>query len=156
MTDNYDECIELMTRRGISLEDCAECTYFLQAKYIKGLTMADCVRAVDEVMHDRDIQNAVIIALELDVLAEKGTIESKYIKEAMMKDDGLFGVDELIGLGMAFNYGPVALTSFGYIDKIKPGKIGELNSKKDSVCNTFADDVIGAIASCAASRLAHA
>ncbi len=156
MKDNYAECIELMTRRGITLEDCAECTHFLQAKYIKDLTMEECVKVVDEIMHDRDIQNAVIIALELDILAEEGTIESTYIKDAMMKDEGLFGVDELIGLGMAFNYGPVALTSFGYIDKIKPGKIGELNTPKEGVCNTFADDVVGAIASCAASKLAHA
>ena len=118
--------------------------------------MEECVKVVDEIMHDRDIQNAVIIALELDILAEEGTIESTYIKDAIMKDEGLFGVDELIGLGMAFNYGPVALTSFGYIDKIKPGKIGELNTQKEGVCNTFADDVVGAIASCAASKLAHA
>ena len=156
MKDNYAECIELMTRRGITLEDCAESTYLLQANYVKGLTMEECVKVVDEIMHDRDIQNAVIIALELDILAEEDTIESTYIKDAMMKDEGLFGVDELIGLGMAFNYGPVALTSFGYIDKIKPGKIGELNTPKEGVCNTFADDVVGAIASCAASKLAHA
>lgn len=153
--DNYAECVDLLTRRGIDKRAIASCTHFLQGRYREALTIDECLMKVEEVLHDPDIQNAVIIALELDILAENDTLNSRYIKDAMMKDDGLFGVDELIGLGMAFNYGPIAITSFGYIDKVKPEIIGILNTPKDGVCNTFADDVVGAIAACAASLLAH-
>ncbi|NLJ18623.1 phosphatidylglycerophosphatase A, partial [Globicatella sulfidifaciens] len=47
------------------------------------------------------------------------------------------------------------MTNFGYVDKIKPGIIGELNSQKGEKCNTFIDDVVGALAAAAASRIAH-
>lgn len=52
--------------------------------------------------------------------------------------------------------GSIAYTNFGYIDKVKPGIIGELNDiDHDIACNTFLDDIVGAIAAAAASKLAH-
>ena len=155
MNERYDEVIRLLSERGVSRDDIARCIIFLQKRYDDNISHAKCLEVTDRVLNDPDIQNAIIISLELDRLAEKDILESRYIKEAMMKDDGLFGVDELIGLGMAFNYGPIAITNFGYIDKVKPDIIGKLNAPKDGTCNTFIDDVVGALAACGASLLAH-
>jgi phosphatidylglycerophosphatase A len=39
---------------------------------------------------------------------------------------------------------------------MKPGIIGRLNNADHTVqCNTFLDDIVGAIAAAAASKLAH-
>ncbi len=155
MLDKYKECLELLAERSVTIEDIAACVAFLHERYDETITKENCMAVAEEVLHDPDIQNALIIALELDILAESDGLRSSSIKEAMMSDAGLFGVDELIGLGMTINYGPIATTSFGYIDKLKPLKIGELNKTNDGVCNTFIDDVVGAIAACASSLLAH-
>lgn len=56
--------------------------------------------------------------------------------------------------GICNLYGSIALTNYGYIDKEKPLIIGKLNEKGPQ-CNTFLDDIVGAIAASAASRLAH-
>lgn len=81
-------------------------------------------------------------------------LESKTIEEIMSKDYSLYGVDEVMAYGICNLYGSIALTNFGYIDKIKPGIIEELNNNKEK-CNTFLDDIVGALAAAAASRLAH-
>ena len=54
-------------------------------------------------------------------------------------------------------YGTIGLTNFGYVDKLKPGIIGKLDEigKKTNKCHTFLDDIIGAIAAAAASKIAH-
>ncbi len=154
-SERYRECVALLEERQVSLESIADCVIFLHKRYDDDITQKRCLEVVDAVLEDPDIQNALIVSLELDILAEEGNLRSEAIKEAMMKDEGLFGVDELMGLGMAFNYGPIAITSFGYIDKVKPGIIGILNDPKEGTCNTFIDDVVGAIAACASSLLAH-
>ena len=155
MQDKYKECLELLAERSITVEDIADCVAFLHDRYNDTINKEEYIVVTEKVLRDTGIQNALIIAIELDMLAESDGLRSKSIKEAMMADAGLFGVDELIGLGMTLNYGPIATTSFGYIDKVKPLKIGELNNSKAGVCNTFIDDVVGAIAACASSLLAH-
>ena len=72
-----------------------------------------------------------------------------------MRDEGLYGIDEVLVLSIVNVYGSIGLTNFGYVDKLKPGIIGELNDSKDEHCNTFIDDIVGALAAAAASRIAH-
>ncbi len=71
-------------------------------------------------------------------------------------DEGLYGVDETLALSVTNVYGSIGMTNFGYIDKLKPGILEKLNSKKDDNIHTFLDDIVGAIAAAASSRLAHA
>ncbi len=52
-------------------------------------------------------------------------------------------------------YGSIGFTNYGYIDKVKPGILEKLNDKTDGDCHTFLDDIVGAIAAAASSRLAH-
>ena len=40
-------------------------------------------------------------------------------------------------------------------DRVKPGIVKNLDSQVDSHCNTFLDDLVGAVAAAAAGRIAH-
>lgn len=52
-------------------------------------------------------------------------------------------------------YGSIGFTNYGYVDKLKPGILQKLNDKSSGECHTFLDDIVGAIAAAASSRLAH-
>lgn len=52
-------------------------------------------------------------------------------------------------------YGSIGFTNYGYVDKLKPGILQRLNDKSTGECHTFLDDIVGAIAAAASSRLAH-
>lgn len=151
---NYS--IELLRKRGVEIADLAEIAYNLQKKYIEELTMDDCYESVLKVISKTEAQNAIITGIELDILAEKHLL-SDVLSEKLNNDEGLYGIDEINALSIVNVYGSIALTAFGYVDKIKPGIIGKLDKlgKETKMCTTFIDDIAGAIAASAASRLAH-
>ena len=146
-------CIDLLKKRNVELEDIAECTYILLEKYIDGLTKEICLEAVDSVLGKREVQNAIMTGIFVDEAAEKGLVDEP-LSSKLLSDDGLYGIDEVLAYGICNLYGSIALTNFGHIDKVKPLIVGKLNSKGEH-CNTFLDDIVGAIAASAASRLAH-
>ena len=148
--------IELLNQRGISLEAIAELTFFLQEKYVPNLTMKDCIRSVQAVVEKREVQTAVITGIEIDIACEKGHFGVE-LTDMLMNDYPLYGIDEILVLSIVNVYGSIGLTNFGYIDKLKPGIMGEIDQKgkEDGRCNTFLDDIVGAIAAAAASRIAH-
>ncbi|MCM3714041.1 phosphatidylglycerophosphatase A family protein [Halalkalibacter oceani] len=143
-----------MQERGVTLEDIAELVYFLQVKYHPDLQLADCLENVDRVVSKREVQNAIITGIQLDVLAEKGMLEQP-LQGIIDRDEGLYGVDEIIALSIVNVYGSIGFTNYGYIDKQKPGILERLNDKSSGECHTFLDDIVGAIAAAASSRLAH-
>lgn len=145
---------ELLEKRGVSLRDIAEIAFTLQEKYIPHLTMNMCIESVQSVLRKREVQHAVITGIEIDMAAENGHL-SPELTEVLMRDEGLYGIDEILVLSIVNIYGSIGLTNFGYVDKLKLGKIKELDSAKGSHCNTFIDDIVGAIAAAAASRIAH-
>lgn len=59
--------------RGVEIEDIAKLVYLLQEKYHKDLQMEDCIHNVERVLSKREVQNAVITGIQLDVLAEKSS-----------------------------------------------------------------------------------
>lgn len=144
----------LLAERGVSIEEIATIVYELQAPYVKDLTMEECIHNLKMVMKKREVQNAVITGIEIDIAAEKGVF-SPTLSDLLMRDEGLYGIDEILVLSIVNIYGSIGMTNFGYVDKIKPGIIGELNSQKGEKCNTFIDDIVGALAAAAASRIAH-
>ena len=75
--------------------------------------------------------------------------------DIILNDEGLYGIDEILALSIVNVYGSIGFTNYGYIDKVKPGILQKLNDKSDSECHTFLDDIVGAIAAAAASRIAH-
>lgn len=145
----------LLEQRGVKLVDIASIVYELQKEYVDDLTMDQCLENVIAVMRKREVQNAVITGIEIDIAAENEQF-SPILSQMLLNDEGLYGIDEILVLSIVNVYGSIGLTNFGYVDKLKPEIIGVLNSEKLASCNTFIDDIVGALAAAAASRIAHA
>ncbi|TMW72487.1 phosphatidylglycerophosphatase A family protein [Alteribacter natronophilus] len=144
---------EWLTNRGVKIEDIAELVYYLQVKYYPDLTMDLCIKNVNRVLSKREVQNAILTGIQLDKLGEEGKLEQP-LQGIIERDEGLYGVDEIVALSIVNVYGSIGFTNYGYIDKEKPGILKYLNDK-DNGCHTFLDDIVGAIAAAASSRLAH-
>ncbi|WP_078594610.1 phosphatidylglycerophosphatase A [Evansella clarkii] len=139
--------------RGVTIEDIAELVFFLQEKYYPNLTMDLCRENVERVLTKREVQNAIITGIQLDRLAEEKML-AEPLQGIIERDEGLYGVDEVVALSIVNVYGSIGFTNYGYIDKLKPGILKKLNDKSNG-CHTFLDDIVGAIAAAASSRLAH-
>lgn len=157
MEDYRTKCIELLESRGVTIDDIAECARFLQADYHVDLKKEELLESVMSVLSKREVQHAIMTGIELDIAAEKKQMNNKELQAILTRDEGLYGVDEVLAYGICNLYGSIALTNFGFIDKKKYGIIAKLNEegKDTGVVNTFIDDIVGAIAASAASRFAH-
>ena len=145
---------QLLEERGVKIDDIAELVYYLQSSYHQELSMDECRYNVNRVLSKREVQNAVVTGIELDILAEKKLL-SEPLQETIATDESLYGVDEIIALSIVNVYGSIGLTNYGYIDKQKPGILKRLNDKSSGYVHTFLDDIVGAVAAAASSRLAH-
>lgn len=154
---NSDSChevvIELMAKRGVSLNDIAEIVMFLQTDYVPDLTLEYCLESVNAVLKKREVQNALLTGIQLDMLAEENKLIAP-LQSTIETDEPLYGVDEVMALAIVNLYGSIGFTNFGYVDKLKHGKLAFLNDRKNGV-HTFLDDLVGAIAAAASSRIAH-
>lgn len=148
-----DHTIKKLSDRGITLTDMVPVLYELQKPYLAELTFKDCEDNILAVLDKRDIQHAILTGIALDELAEKGLLEEPLLS-ILRKDDSLYGIDEILALGMGTLYGTIGSTNFGYLDKCKPGIIKNLDTNSEKV-NTFLDDLVCAIIAAAASRMAH-
>ncbi|WP_336784550.1 phosphatidylglycerophosphatase A family protein [Paenibacillus sp. MMO-177] len=143
-----------LDKRGVSKTSIAQLVHFLQKDYYPELTLDECISNVEAVLSKREVQNAVLTGIQLDLLAEEGKLMAP-LQEMVRNDEGLYGCDEILALSIVNVYGSIGFTNFGYIDKLKPGILKKLNDKNDGQIHTFLDDIVGAIAAAAASRLAH-
>src|SRR5690625_801270 len=145
---------DLLEQRGVQIKDIAEIVYFLQSKYNELLTIETFIENVNMVITKREFQHAIFTGIQLDMLAEENSLIDP-IQDIISRDEGLYGIDEIIALSIVNVYGSIGFTSYGYVDKLKPGILEKLNEHKDGTVNTFLDDIVGAIAAAASSRLAH-
>ncbi|MGY3766553.1 phosphatidylglycerophosphatase A family protein [Vagococcus vulneris] len=145
---------DMLLKRGVTMDDIADLVYFLQESYVPGLTLDRCKENIEAVLAKREVQNAIITGIQLDVLAEQKKLVAP-LQEMLEHDAGLYGVDEILALGIVNVYGSIGFTNYGYIDKVKPGILAKLNDHNTEMVHTFLDDIVGAIAAAAASRLAH-
>ncbi len=150
-----EKCIMLLKERGVEIRDIADCVMYLQEKYVPGLTIEECEASVHKVLEKNEVQHAVLTGIALDKMAEEKKIPFEELQSMLQNDEPLYGVDEVIAYGICNLYGSIALTNFGYIDKEKIGIIAKLNNHEGTQCNTFIDDIVGAIAAAAASKIAH-
>ncbi len=146
---------ELLKQRGVTIDEIAELVYYLQAKYHNNLTMEECVHNVHRVLTKREVQHAVLTGIELDMLAEQKRL-AEPLQTIIETDESLYGIDEIIAFSIVNVYGSIGFTNYGYIDKQKPGVLERLNDQSTGEVHTFLDDIVGAIAAAASSRLAHA
>lgn len=155
--DYLEHCLALLKERGVTVEDIADCARYLQSGYHHSLKTEELCLSVLKVLEKREVQFAVMTGIALDKAAEQGLLPDKELEGLLMEDAPLYGVDEVLAYGICNTYGSIALTNFGFIDKDKYGIIRKLNEagKGTGRCNTFLDDLVGAIAASAASRFAH-
>lgn len=145
---------QLLKERGVSVVDIAKLVMYLQKDYIPGLTLENCVESVDAVLSKREVHNAILTGIQLDILAEEDQL-TQPLQEIVAQDEGLYGIDEILALSIVNVYGSIGFTNYGYIDKVKPGILQMLNDHEGPRVHTFLDDIVGAIAASGASRLAH-
>lgn len=153
-SDLEREARNWLKKRGVAVEDIAELVFYLQSNYIEDLKMEDCIFNVNRVLAKREVQHALLTGIQLDVLAEESRL-SDPLQNIIARDESLYGIDEVISFSIVNIYGSIGFTNYGFIDKQKPGILKRLNDKSSGKVNTFLDDIIGAIAAAASSRLAH-
>lgn len=151
-----DFTIKKLEDRGVSITDIAKITMLLQEKYFNNLTLDMCKEYVLKVIEKRECINAILTGIAIDEAAEKGLFD-KEINDLITNDNSLYGIDEILALSIVNVHGSIALTNFGYADKVKPGIIKVIDDlgKEKKQCHTFLDDIVSAIAASAASRIAH-
>ena len=144
----------IIKERGVTIRDMAEIVYDLQVAYNDSLTIEFCEEIIDSILGKNEVQNALMLGIEIDKLHEKGLIENKYLNDMIGRDAGIFGLDEIIGLNLTYCYGTIAITNFGYLDKVKPKIIGKLDNSKQQT-NVFLDDLVCGVCAAACGKLAH-
>lgn len=150
---NYLVALKLLEEEGIKLDDLAKIVYDIQKKYVD-ITLELAKESILKVLSKREVVFAMMVGIEIDRQARKKGLLNKELENLILTDEPLFGIDEVLAYSICNIYGSIALTNFGYLDKIKPGIIGKINNDK-AKCNTFMDDILGAICASAASRFAH-
>lgn len=154
MTLSEKTARDWLNDRGVKIEDIAELVMFLQKKYHPNLHLDECIENINRVLSKREVQNAILTGIQLDILAEKKMLEEP-LQSIIEVDESLYGVDEILAFSIVNVYGSIGFTNYGYIDKQKPGILKQLNDHTSGKCHTFLDDIVGAIAAAASSRLAH-
>src|SRR5699024_10801458 len=117
---------DLLKERGVEVKDIAELVYFLQTKYIEHLTMETCLHNVEKVLQKREVQHAVVTGIQLDIFAEKEKMMEP-LQDIVHRDEGLYGIDEVLAFAIVNIYGSIGFTNYGYVDKVKPGILEKLN-----------------------------
>lgn len=149
--------IEALKRRGgVTVNDIASIAHAQQSKYYPDVDMQLCIESVEKILTFRDVFHHIQFASEVDRLAEEKLFQGP-IQDILYYDLGLFGLDETLGLDVARLYGAIGQTNFGDIDVNKRGIVAHLNEegKKDGVVHTIMDDIVGAIAAAASTRVAQ-
>ncbi len=158
---NRDEMLKLnkealLRRGGVTVEDIAKIAHGQQGKYYPDVDLNLCVESVEKILTFRDVFHHIQFAAEVDRLAEEKLFRGP-IQDILYYDYGLFGLDETLGLDVARLYGAIGQTNFGDIDVNKHGIVSMLNEegKKEGVVHTIMDDIVGAIAAAASTRVAQ-
>ncbi|MFW5889026.1 MAG: phosphatidylglycerophosphatase A [Bacillota bacterium] len=149
--------IEMLESRGVSVEEIAQIAYKQQSKWKDDISYQECVVSVEKILSLRDVFHILQLGAEIDRLTEEKAFKGP-IQSILATDLGMFGIDELFGIELAGLYGTIGKTNYGDIDVNKPGIINKLNEKgkgENKTCHTFLDDIVGAVAAAASTRVAQ-
>jgi len=150
---SYEVAEAWLMRRGVTLEEIAGIVYTLQAPYHADLKAEECLDSVRAVLNKREVQYTLFTGIALDELAERKLLPEP-LQAILEADEPLYGVDETMALGITSVFGMIGLTSFGYLDKMKPEIIGRLNNEGGRI-HVFLDDLVAGLAAAASARIAH-
>lgn len=149
--------IKTLKERTVTVEEIAEVAFRQQSKWSPDISMSTCIDSVEKILSLRDTFHILQLGAEIDRLTEENLIREP-IRQILHEDLGMFGVDELFGLEIAGLYGTIGKTNFGDIDVNKPLVVDRLNGDGkhgEGMCHTFLDDIVGAIAAAASTRVAQ-
>jgi phosphatidylglycerophosphatase A len=149
--------VKTLKERTVSVEEIAEIAYRQQLKWSDNIALADCVESVEKILSLRDTFHLLQLGAEIDRLTDENAIKGPLL-DILKEDLGMFGIDELFGLELAGLYGTIGKTNFGDIDVNKPLVVDRLNGEgkhEGGMCHTFLDDIVGAIAAAASTRVAQ-
>jgi phosphatidylglycerophosphatase A len=149
--------IEILKSRGVSVDDIAKIAYKQQSKWKDDISFQVCYDSVEKILSLRDVFHILQLGAEIDRLTEENAFKGP-IQSILATDLGMFGIDELFGIELAGLYGTIGKTNFGDIDVNKPGIVSQLNDKgkgENAACHTFLDDIVGAVAAAASTRVAQ-
>ncbi len=155
--DMLEENLRILRKRGVDYRKIAEIAFNQQSKYSDTINLEDCEDSVLKILSLRDVFHILLLGAEIDRLTEEEKFEGP-IQDILAHDLGVFGVDEILGLAVAGLFGVIGQTNFGDIDVNKPGIIKELNDHgtgEHKACHTMLDDIVGAIAAAASTRVAQ-
>lgn len=147
--------IKKLKERNVQLKDLAPIVLKLQQPFNPNITIKECEQCIESVLEKREVQHAILTGIDIDETVEKKKKKNS-IHKIIQEDNSLYGIDEILALSIVNIYGSIALTTFGYLDKVKPGIIKQIDKPKNkNTCNTFLDDIVCAIIAAAASKIAH-
>jgi phosphatidylglycerophosphatase A len=150
----YQHVLDLLDERHVDLTRMAQIAYESQLPYEPDITLEKCKQAILHVLEKREVQNVVLTGIVVDKMVDQGLIPDEYLVKILKNDENQYQCDELLSTGCVDVFGGVASSNRGYLDKEKPGIIGEVDRRKDS-CNVFLDDLMSAIISSAESYIAN-
>lgn len=149
--------IKTLKDRTVEVDEIVEVAFNQQAKWNKNIALADVKESVLKILSLRDTFHILQLGAEIDRLTDEGLFQGP-ILDVLKADLGMFGIDELFGLELAGMYGTIGKTNFGDIDVNKPLVVDRLNGEgkeAGGMCHTFLDDIVGAIAAAASTRVAQ-
>lgn len=150
----YKHILDLLRERHVEVSEMAQIVYDGQIKYEPDITLDKCKQAILHVLEKREVQNVVLTGIVVDKMVDMGLIPDEYLIKILKEDSWQYQVDEVVSYGIGDVFGGVANSNRGYLDKVKPGIVGEVDGRKDS-CNVFLDDILAAIISSAESYIAN-
>jgi len=149
--------IQTLKERTVSVEEIVEVAFRQQERWNPDISMKEVIDSVEKILSLRDTFHILQLGAEIDRLTDEKLFKGP-IYDILKVDLGMFGIDELFGLEIAGIYGTIGKTNFGDIDVNKPLVVNRLNDDgKDGkgMCHTFLDDIVGAIAAAASTRVAQ-
>ena len=156
-----DEMLEMniktLLERTVTVEEIVEVAFRQQAKWNPEISRQEVFNSVEKILSLRDVFHLLQLGAEIDRLTDEHLIKGP-IYDILKADLGMFGIDELFGLELAGLYGTIGKTNFGDIDVNKPLVVDRLNEDgkhENGMCHTFMDDIVGAIAAAASTRVAQ-
>ena len=150
----HNHVLGLLRERHVEVSEMAQIVYDGQVKYEPDITLDKCKQAILHVLKKREVQNVVLTGIYLDKQTDIDGAMDPYLRKILKNDENQFQVDELLSTGCVEVFGGVASSNRGYLDKTKPGIIGEVDRRTDT-CNVFLDDILAAIVASAESYIAN-
>ena len=153
MKDLQESGITKLAQRGVSINDIAEgARTFLIEKYHDAVDEVLLNTAISRVLHKDEVADIILTALYLDEQAENMP-DTQPLKARLQRDANGHNVDEILAIAITQQFSAAATVHYGLLDDLKPGLIGIINDKTDSI-NVYLDDILAAlIASSAMSYL---